>query len=233
MAVEPEVFSSSLNRPRRDGRLQLLLIPLLGAAFGAVSGVTVNVILPTAIFGLVWGVFIAILAPGLARFGARPSAWSELTLLVSVSLAFIVLGGALLGDTMAATPRDQLQILQYSRFGMFFAIIHVLFELILLPLVIALNWHRQSRRRLVVAAAIAFYLGRVASAVYFAPNAIAWGSDPNLATLNEVQIWMNLNWVRTLGQDAVTAILLLLAAVQPGPRSTSAAFARTIGVAPS
>jgi hypothetical protein len=69
--------------------------------------------------------------------------------------------------------------------------------------------------------------------VYFAPYAIAWGGDPSLATLDEVQLWMNLHWVRTVGQDAVTAIFLLLAAVSSGARSYLAASAHTLEVAPS
>ena len=232
MSVESDVFSPTPDGPRPGSRLPLIVIPLLGAAFGAVSGVTVNAVVPTAIFGLVWGVLIAIVAPRLARFGAHPSAWADGALLVSVSLAFVALGGALLGDILPATPQEQLQILQYDRFGMFFLVIHTLFALILMPLVVALNWNRPDRRWLVVAAAVAFYLGRVVSAVYFAPHAIAWGIDPSLATLDEVQLWMNLNWVRTVGQDAVTAILLLLAAVSPGPRATSAASVRSLEVAP-
>jgi hypothetical protein len=194
-----------------------LVIPLLATGFGAVSGITVDAVVPMAVFGLVWGLLIALVAHRLARCGARPSVWADVTLFLTVSLAFIVLGGAMLGDFLPTTPREQLQILQFSRFGLFFFAIHTLFELFLMPLVVMLNWHRLDRRWLVVAAAVAFYLGRVASAVYFAPLAIAWGTDPSVATFAAVEQWMNLNWVRTVGQDMVTAILLLLATVQPRP----------------
>jgi len=209
-----------------------LVIPLLSALFGAISGTTIGAVVPMAVFGLAWGVLIAIIAPRLTRFGARPSVWAELPLWVAVSLAFIVLGGALLGDFLAVTPQDQMQILQFSRFGIYFAVIHTIFELLLMPLVQMLNWNRPGRRELVVGAAVVFYLRRAVSALYFAPMAIAWGNNPSLATLDEVQLWMNLNWVRSVGQDGITAVLLLLAALRSIPSYARAASTGSLQAAP-
>jgi len=71
------------------------------------------------------------------------------------------------------------------------------------------------------------------SALYFAPMAIAWGNNPSLATLDEVQLWMNLNWVRTVGQDGITAVLLLLAALRSIPPLARAASTGSLQAAPS
>lgn len=201
--------------PRPASRLPLLVIPILSTAFGAAAGRMLGAVVPMAAFGLAWGVAAATVAPRLARRGARPSVWADLPLYLAMPLAFVVLGAALLGDILAATPQAQLDLLQWPQFGLFFYAIHGPFEWILMPLVVMLNWERPARRRLVVAAAVAFYAGRLASALYFAPNALAWGADPAGATLDEVQMWMTLNWARTLVQDLTTAILLLLATILP------------------
>lgn len=85
-------------------------------------------------------------------------------------------------------------------------------------MLVMLNWHRPARRWLMVAAAAAFYAGRVASGLYFAPNAMDWGEDPTIDRPEEVQLWMNLNWIRLILQDTVTAVLLLLAVALPARR---------------
>lgn len=103
-------------------------------------------------------------------------------LLAALPLAFIVLGGALLGNLLGATPQAQLALFEESRFGLFFFAMHTSFEWLIMPLTLALNWWWPSRRWLVIAAAILFYAGRITSALYFAPDALAWGADPALAS---------------------------------------------------
>jgi hypothetical protein len=206
---------SDLHQHRTGWRLPLLVIPLMSTAFGAVSGVTVDAVLPLAVFGLAWGLAAGAVAPRLARRGTRPTLGSDIPLLLAVALAFSVLGAGFLGNLLATAPQAQLDLLQQARFGSFFYAIHGPFEWVLMPLVVALNWHRPARRWLVVGAAVAFYAGRLSSAWYFAPHALAWGDDPATANLDEVQRWIHLNWIRIALQDTVTAVLLLLAAVRP------------------
>lgn len=207
---------TTVGQPPRARRRRLLLtVPLLSTAFGAVSGAPVDATLPMAGFGLAWGIGAIVVAPRLARRGTKPSAWSDVPAFVALPLAFVVLGAALLGNLLATTPQAQLDLLQQSTFGFFFYAIHALFEWALLPVLLAFNWHRPARRWLLVAAAAAFYAGRVASGLYFAPNAMDWGEDPTIARPEEVQLWMNLNWIRLILQDTVTAVLLLLAVALP------------------
>jgi hypothetical protein len=70
---------------------------------------------------------------------------------------------------------------------------------------------RRPSRWLIVGAATAFYIGRVSSALYFAPHAIVWAADPTGADLADVAMWTTLNWIRIASQDTLTAVLLLLA----------------------
>jgi hypothetical protein len=199
-------------------RTRLLVVPILSTSFGAVSGVTVDAVLPMTAFGLVWGLAAAAIAPRIARRGTTTSAWPDTALFVAVALAFIVLGAALLGDLLATSPQAQLDLLQHGSFGSFFYAIHGPFEWMIMPALLMLNWHRPGRRWLIVAAAVAFYTGRVASALYFAPQALDWADNPAGADLDQVSLWMNLNWLRTAVQDTLTAILLLLAAALHGAR---------------
>lgn len=223
MSLLPQVLPATGGQRRPSLRFPLLVIPLLSAVFGLVQGTAIHAVLPMALFGLFWGLAAAAVAPRLARRGARSALWADVPLALALPLAFIVLGGALLGNVLAVTPRAQLDLFAQARFGLFFYAIHGLFEWILMPLLVMVNWDRPGRRWLVVAAAVTFYLGRVASALYFAPNALAWGADPGLASLDEVQTWMGLNWARTIVQDTATGILLLLATFLPDWRRTTRA----------
>jgi hypothetical protein len=200
-------------------RTKLLVIPILSTAFGAVSGVAIDEVVPSAAVGLVWGLVAAAIAPRVARRAAGPSGWPDVALFLAVALAFIVLGGGLLGSLIATTPRAQLDLLQEGSFGLFFYAIHALFEWVLMPALLMLNWHRPGRRWLVLAAAVAFYAGRVASGLYFAPRALDWGEHPAGADLDQIQLWMNLNWIRGAVQDITTAVLLLLTAALPRARA--------------
>ncbi|MEV4760120.1 hypothetical protein AB0J86_34170 [Micromonospora sp. NPDC049559] len=210
------------SEPRRRGtghRLSPLVIPLLSTAFGAVSGVTIDAILPMTAFGLIWGIAAAAVAPRLTRWGERAPGRADLPLWLAVALAFVVLGAGLLGNILATTPQAQLDLLQRDAFGPFFYAIHGPFEWALMPLLVMVNWRRPGRRWPLVAAAVAFYAGRTASALYFAPHALSWAGDPMSADLDEVRRWTDLNWFRIVLQDTLTAVLLLLAATRSGPRA--------------
>jgi hypothetical protein len=214
MSLPHRVHLSAPGHPATN-RLPLLLIPCLSTAFGAIQGTTIHAVLPMAIFGLAWGLVAAALAPRVSRWGAGSIARANLPLFLALPLAFIVLGGALLGNLLGATPQAQLALFAESRFGLFFFAIHTSFEWLILPATVMLNWSWPTRRWVVVVAAMLFYAGRVSSALYFAPAALAWGADPSLATPEAVQQWMNLNWIRTAVQDTATAVLLLLVGLLP------------------
>lgn len=200
--------------PRRR-RLALTGIPLLGTAFGFVGGFAIGQHLALAGFGFVWGVVAMLVAPRLARRGRQSAAWADTPVLVMLPLAFIVLGGALLGHLAGPTPATFLRLLEQPGYGTFFYALHGPFEWLLMPWALIANWHHRARRRLLVITAVVFYLGRAASAVYFAPNATHWGQHPADAQLDEVSLWIGLDLIRLVLQDALTAALLFAAALHP------------------
>jgi hypothetical protein len=92
-----------------------------------------------------------------------------------------------------------------------------------MPWALIVNWLHPTRRRLLVVAAVIFYLGRITSALYFAPRAITWGRHPAEAAArpDRVAQWIRLDLIRVIVQDAVNAALLLVAALHPTFRPAS------------
>jgi hypothetical protein len=186
----------------------LLFLPVVSTVFGAISGSTIDASLPFAAFGLLWGVVTVAVAPRIAERGKRSAVWANVSVYITFVLSLIALGGALLGDVITTSPQDAVGVFQKAAFGAFFATIHATFEWILLPLALAVNWSYASRRRWLIVAAALFYAGRIASSLYFAPRAMAWGADPTQAVVDDVQLWLALNWLRTLFQDGAIAAIL-------------------------
>src|SRR5215208_681766 len=222
------------NSPKqaRDHRLGLVAIPVLSTAFGYVSGYTIDQQLLMAGFGLLWGVVAMLLAPRLARRGARSAGQANAPVYVMLPLACIVLGGSILGHLAGPTPPAFLQLLQQPGYGLFFYALHGPFEWLLMPWALMVNWPYRTRRRLLIVAAVIFYLGRVASALYFAPNAIDWGRHPaeTAAHLEQVALWIRLDLIRFILQDTLNAAVLLLAALHPKFRLASSKTAQLWGV---
>jgi hypothetical protein len=204
-------------------RLGLVAIPVLSTAFGYVSGYAIDQQLVMAGFGLLWGCVAMLVAPRLARRGARSAGQANTPVYVMLPLACIVLGGSILGHLAGATPTVFLQLLQQPGYGLYFFALHVPFEWVLMPWALIVNWPHPTRRRLLIVAAVIFYVGRVASALYFAPNAIDWGRHPAEAAahLDQVALWIRLDLIRLILQDTVNAALLLLAALHPKFRLAS------------
>jgi hypothetical protein len=212
-------------RPRR---LALLAIPLLSTTFGFVSGTAVDEQVPSAVFGLVWGVVVMLLAPRLARRGAQSPASAHAPLYLMCALAFMSLGGGILGELLSPTTQSEFEMAREPAFGLYFASIHLTFEWLLLPAALILNWSDHPRRYLLLIAALSFYVMRMLSAVYFAPTAMDWTDlpDATLVTGNleaEVERWTTLNrWVRGPFQEWLVTALLVAATVRnrarPGQR---------------
>lgn len=196
-------------------RIGLVAIPVLSTAFGFIGGYTIGQQPALAGFGLLWGLVAMLVAPRLARRGARSPGQANIPVHVMLPMACIVLGGSIIGHLAGPTPTTFLQLLEQPGYGLFFYAFHGPFEWLLMPWALMVNWHHPTRRRLLVAAAVIFYLGRVASALYFAPNAIYWGSHPAdaAAHLDQLALWIRLDLIRVVVQDTATATLLLLAAL--------------------
>jgi hypothetical protein len=151
-----------------------------------------------------------VVAPRLARRGAASAKYANAPVYVMLLLAFVVLGASLVVHIIGPTPTAFLQLVQQRGYGLFFYVIHGSFEWLLMPWALIVNWHYPIRRRLLIVAALFFYAGRLASALYFAPAALYWVQNPAEAAghLDHVAVWMHLDLIRLVGQDAVTAALL-------------------------
>ena len=196
-------------------RLGLVAIPVLSTTFGYISGYTIDQQLIMAGFGLLWGCVAMLVAPRLAHWGARSAGQANTPVYVMLPLACIVLGGAIIGHLAGPTPTAFLQLVQQPGYGLFFYALHSSFEWLLMPWALIVNWHHPTRRWLLIVAAVIFYLGRVASALYFAPTAIYWARHPAEASahLDQVALWTRLDLIRLILQDTVNAALVLLAAL--------------------
>ena len=204
-----------LTTPRR--RTALVAIPLLSTAFALIGGVGIGQPLGMACFGLLWGVVVASFAPRLARRGAHSTTWANAPVYAMLPMACVALGGAIIGHLVGPTPDTFLGLLDQPGYGLFFYALHGPFEWLLMPWALIVNWNRPARRTLLIVAATIFYLGRSASALYFAPAALDWAAHPAEARqhLDLVAQWIRLDLVRVVLQDAVSATLLLVAALHP------------------
>jgi len=196
--------------------LPLLSIVVLSTAFGAISGSVVDASVAMAGFGLLWGAVALALAPRAARVGARSAMWADAPVAVAAALALVVVGGSIQALMQYTSASATVVLLQQSSSYWFFPVLHGLFEWVLLPAVLMLNWTHRTRRNLLLVTAVVFYLGRISSALYFAPHVFEWvrlpfGAPLSVETLEDVQLWIKVNWLRFVFQDVLVAGLLLLA----------------------
>lgn len=206
MSHDPATKTTATVRP-------VLAIPLLSTAFGFVSGSAVDQQLSMAAFGLVWGVVAVLLAERLVRRGAQSPEWANAPLYLACALVFMSLGGAIFSALVTPDPQSDFEIVRNSAYGPYFASIHMLFEWLLLPAALFLNWTDRPRRYLLLIAATVFYVFRIASALYFAPTAMGWADLPAGTVVSgslqaDVETWTTLNLLRLLLQDCLVAALL-------------------------
>ncbi|GAB3444070.1 hypothetical protein GCM10027570_12970 [Streptomonospora sediminis] len=215
-------------RPASAFRPGLLLIPVLSTAFSAVSGVAIDASLPLAGFGLVWGIAVMLAAPRLAGLGDRSAGWAQAPLYLACALAFMSLGGGILGELLWTDPQRTFEVLRAPGFGLYFASIHGVFEWLLLPAALILNWRDRARRYLLLAAAVFFYALRMVSAVYFAPVAMEWAQLPAGTVVSGelqagIELWTSLNLLRRLFQEWLVTALLVIATLRPRSRARARA----------
>ena len=101
-----------------------------------------------------------------------------------------------------------------------------------MPVALFCNWHIPKRRTLIVIAAAAFYAMRLWSYIYFVPNIFEFGALPpdgpfSAEVVERFRMWVNLSWLRFAIQDALTYLLLLLAAFVPA--SATGTFRKPTG----
>jgi hypothetical protein len=211
----------SVEAPRAGRtRLWLLAIPLLSAVFGFVSGHVIDQQIPMAVFGMLWGIGAMFTAPRVARRGADSDRYADAPICVLLPLTFAVLGASVIVHLLGPSPAAFLHLVKQAAYGLFFAGMHTVVEWLLMPWALMANWWRPMRRRLLIVAAGFFYLGRVASALYFAPAALEWVDNPAVAAANldQIAVWMRLDVLRLVLQDTVIAAMVLAVAFHAQPR---------------
>jgi hypothetical protein len=226
-ANAPQAPHSTDRPPQTRHPYVSVAIPALSTAFGYVTGYGLGQQRAMGGFGLLWGIVAMLAAPRLARRGARSAGQANAPVYVMLPLACIVLGGAIIGHLTGPTPTAFLRLVRQPGYGRFFYAVHGPFEWVLMPWALIVNWTHRTRRRLLIVAAAIFYLGRLASALYFAPRAIHWGRHPAEAAAQRDQVarWIRLDPIRVIWQDTATAALVLLAALHPKFRLASSTTA--------
>ena len=160
-------------------------------------------------------VFLATLGAGLMAGGA----------LLQQMLVSAGLGAPSTTFTMVHPPFG-------GSFSLFIITMNSLMEWLLMPMALFCNWHIPKRRTFIVIAAVAFYAMRLWSYIYFVPNIFEFGALPpdgpfSAEIVEQFRMWVNLSWLRFAIQDALTYLLLLLAAFVPA--SASASFRKPTG----
>lgn len=82
-----------------------------------------------------------------------------------------------------------------------------------------LNWHIPRRRVLLIVAAVTYYAMRVWTYFYFAPTILALtdpaAGPPSSADVELLSHWLDLDLIRGIIQDILSALLFFMAAFVP------------------
>ena len=187
-----------------------------GALAGSAAAVAIG-----ALVGLTWGLIVGRTADWLGRregWGQEVAIWS---LFLGALVATTLFGGALFQMMLYASalsvPETVLGLMRPPLAGgfTFFVVFNSLLEWLLLPSILYLNWHFPTRRRLIIASAILYYVSRAWTYLYFAPRIfefmeVSTGGSLTPDLVSQIIQWVNLSWIR-VASDGVVAVLFLLA----------------------
>ena len=227
----------------RFGRLGpfLVVVPALvvvgGLGFSTLGGVGAALI--AGGLGLGWALFVGFIAMRVARRESWRPALANGSVFLAALGAGLMAGGSLLQQMMVSaglgTPSTTFTMIHPpfgDSFSLFIITLNSLMEWLLIPVALFCNWHIPKRRTFIVIAASAFYAMRVWSYIYFVPNIFEFGALPpdgpfSAEIVERFRMWVNLSWLRFAIQDALTYLLLLLAAFVPA--SATGAFRKLGG----
>jgi hypothetical protein len=213
----------------------LVVVPALvvvsAIGFSTLGGV--GVALVAGVVALGWALLLGFIAMRVARSESRRAALANGSMFLATLGAGLMAGGALLQQMLASaglgTPSTAFTIIHPpfgGSFSLFIITMNSLMEWLLMPVALFCNWHIPKRRTLIVIAAVAFYAMRLWSYIYFVPNIFEFGAIPpegpfSAEVVERFRMWVNLSWLRFAIQDALTYLLLLLAAFVPASASGS------------
>ena len=226
----------------RFGRLGpfMVVVPALvvvgGLGFSTLGGFSAALVAGGV--GLGWALFLGFIAMRLAPSESRRAALANASVFLATLGAGLMAGGALLQQMLVSAglgaPSTTFTMVHPPFGGSFslFITMNSLMEWLLMPMALFCNWHIPKRRTFIVIAAVAFYAMRLWSYIYFVPNIFEFGALPpdgpfSAEIVEQFRMWVNLSWLRFAIQDALTYLLLLLAAFVPA--SASASFRKLAG----
>jgi hypothetical protein len=226
----------------RFGRLGpfLVVVPALvvgGLGFSTLGGFSAALVAGGVALG--WALFLGFIARRLARSESRRAALANASVFLATLGAGLMAGGALLQQMLVSAglgaPSTTFTMVHPpfgGSFSLFIITMNSLMEWLLMPMALFCNWHIPKRRTFIVIAAVAFYAMRLWSYIYFVPNIFEFGALPpdgpfSAEIVEQFRMWVNLSWLRFAIQDALTYLLLLLAAFVPA--SASASFRKPTG----
>jgi len=234
----------STTNEKHYGRLGpfLIVVPALvvvsAIGFSTLGGFGAALI--AAGVGLGWALFVGFIAMRLARRESWRPALANASVFLATLGAGLMAGGSLLQQMLLSaglgTPSTTFTIVHPpfgDSFSLFIITLNSLMEWLLMPVALFLNWHIPKRRTFIIIAASAFYAMRLWSYIYFVPNIFEFGALPpdgpfSAEIVERFRIWVNLSWLRFAIQDALTYLLLLLAAFVPASASDN--FRKSAGV---
>jgi hypothetical protein len=212
------------SQPKAQHRFApYLLIATLAAIFGFLEAQVFIATIPSLLIGAAWGlVWTALAVLVAAVFGwvrdnpiHSPNASA---LLVAFSTVMMLAAGLIL-HLMVGSPEAYLALQQSGGEGdlYFYATLNPLTEWVLVPLALFFNWKDPRRRKVVVTAALIYYAERVATYFYFGPVIASWpNAKPSADLLDEVSLWLTLDWVRiVVGIPMI--LLFVLVTLLPAP----------------
>jgi hypothetical protein len=222
---------STKNKVRFD-RLGpfVVVVPALvgvgGVGFSTLGGFSAAVLAGGV--GLGWALLLGFMASRLlARSESTRAALANASVFVATLGAGLMVGGSLLQQMLLSaglsTPSTTFTIVHPpfgGSFSLFIITLNSLMEWLLMPVALFCNWHIPKRRTLIVIAAVAFYVMRLWSYIYFVPNIFEFGALPaegafSAEIVKQFRMWVNLSWLRFAIQDLLPYLLLLLAAFVP------------------
>jgi hypothetical protein len=215
----------STSQPKAQRRFApFLVIAGLAAIFGFLEAQVFIATLPSlligAAWGLVWTAVAGLVAAIFGRLRDYPLHWPDASALLVAFVTTIMLGAGLILHLMVGSPEAYLALQQSGTDGdlYFYATLNPLTEWVLVPLALFLNWKDPRRRNLVVTAAAIYYAERIATYFYFGPVIASWpNAQPSAELLDEVSLWLTLDWVRiVVGIPMILLFVLVTFLPAPG-----------------
>jgi hypothetical protein len=211
-------------------------VALVVAGIGALGGTNIDQPLIMGAAGLAWGLILAALVGLARRTETRLARWARASAFAGAMVSGILIGWAILDlllqtAILADSPQE---------FGIFLRepfesvllygliLLNTLIEWVFIPAAILLNWQVPRRRYLAMAIAVVYYAMRIWTYLYFVPEIFSWGDLPEgqpfpIDLIEQFTVWVNLSWIRALGDGFMFVGFLVLLAMPAQPHARSRA----------